>query len=72
MKPIKNCVVCEKEINRSGHNGGKKVRRGKYAVTCSHGCSKIYTRINQLIASRTYHTVKRLEKEIEWLKNENK
>lgn len=44
-KPMKNCIVCKKEIYRSGNYMFGKTRRTKNSVTCSDVCSGIYERI---------------------------
>jgi len=56
-KPIKDCLICGKEIHRSKSQRGLKQRRGKKCVTCSKQCSRVYLRC------RTY-----LEQQ--WRKNE--
>lgn len=48
---IKNCLICKKEINRSSNTNCSKLRRGKYAATCSKNCSKIYTRVRNYFLS---------------------
>ena len=40
-KPRKNCILCEKEINRHSNTKGFKLRRGNKNITCSKRCSRI-------------------------------
>ncbi len=46
---IKNCLICEKEINRTKSKSVGKLKRGPHAVTCSKQCTKIYTRVYRYV-----------------------
>src|SRR3990167_4280955 len=47
---IKNCLICDKEINRSNVTTGTlRTKRHKDAVTCSRKCAKKYRRIREYI-----------------------
>lgn len=53
MKKLrKNCIICEREINRKSGIRGHKERRSKQSLTCSRKCSKIYTRIQRYVHGR--------------------
>lgn len=67
-KPRKYCIICNKPICRSSHATSHKTRRGKYALTCSKKCSRIYTRISQHVGSKYRAEIRRLETKIRKLK----
>ncbi len=44
-EPRKNCIICLKEIFRHRNKVSKRERRGRYSITCSRKCARIYGRI---------------------------
>ncbi len=61
-KPRKNCILCEKEINRHSNTKGFKLRRGNKTITCSKRCSRIYIRVSLYIGEPYRARIKKLEK----------